>query len=148
MLTHWGRVMHICVSKLYHHWFKWWLVVCLATTHYLNHWWFIVNWTLSNIFQRNFMWNSKVFIQENAYENAIYKNGSHLVSASMFDGGPLYETCMWWNWQFLIRIYGWMVCVLFDVMLSIMRSFHKGKESMRILLMTSACKNWPEWCRQ
>ena len=38
---------------------------------------------LRNIFQWNFTWNSKLFIQEHAYENAVCKNGGHLVSASM-----------------------------------------------------------------
>ena len=38
---------------------------------------------LWNIFQWNFTWHSKVFIQENAYENVVYKNDGHLVSASM-----------------------------------------------------------------
>ena len=26
ILTRWGRVTHICVTKLGHHWFSWWLV--------------------------------------------------------------------------------------------------------------------------
>ena len=30
----------------------------------------IVNWTLTNELQRNFNWNSYIFIQENAFENA------------------------------------------------------------------------------
>ena len=39
--------------------------------------------TLRNIFQWNFMGNWKVFIQENAYENVVCKNGGHLVSTSI-----------------------------------------------------------------
>ena len=35
-LTHWGRAIPICVSKLCHHWYKWWIVVCSALSHYLN----------------------------------------------------------------------------------------------------------------
>ena len=31
----------------------------------------------------NFTWNSKVYIQEHAYENVVCKSGGHLVSASM-----------------------------------------------------------------
>ena len=27
-LTQWGQVMHICIIKVCHHWFKWWLVAC------------------------------------------------------------------------------------------------------------------------
>ena len=40
LLTHWGRVTHICVSKL-----TW-----PAPSHYLNQWWIIVNWTLGTNF--------------------------------------------------------------------------------------------------
>ena len=54
------------------------------TTHYLNQWWFIVNWTLRNTFQWNFIWNSKAFIQENAYENVVCKTDGHLVLVSMW----------------------------------------------------------------
>ena len=43
---------------------------------------YIVNWTLKNIFQWNFISNSEIFIQENALEH-----GDHLVSASMFQNG-------------------------------------------------------------
>ena len=34
--THWGPVMHICLTNLYHHWFRQWLVVCLVPSQYLN----------------------------------------------------------------------------------------------------------------
>ena len=30
------QVTHTCISKLSHHWFRYWLVACLAPTHYLN----------------------------------------------------------------------------------------------------------------
>ena len=50
-LTHWGRVTHLCVSKLRHQWFRWWLVARLAPSHYLKQLWLIVNWTLGNKFQ-------------------------------------------------------------------------------------------------
>ena len=48
LLTQWGRVMYICVSKLGHLWFRQWLVAWLAPSHYLNQCWNIVNWTLGN----------------------------------------------------------------------------------------------------
>ena len=35
------------------------------------------------MFQWNFIWNSKVLIQENAFEDVVCKNGGHLVSASI-----------------------------------------------------------------
>ena len=44
-LTHWGRMTHIYVSKLYHHWFT-----MPVPSHYLNQRWDIVNWTLRNDF--------------------------------------------------------------------------------------------------
>ena len=30
MLTLWGRVTHLCSFDLYHHWFRQWLVLCVA----------------------------------------------------------------------------------------------------------------------
>ena len=44
-LSHWGRVMHRCITKLGHHWFRQWLVAWPAPSHCLNQWWNIVNWT-------------------------------------------------------------------------------------------------------
>ena len=49
ILTHWGRVMHICVGKLS----------------------IIVNWTLRNKLPWNFNRNSNIFIQENAFESVV-----------------------------------------------------------------------------
>ena len=57
-LTHRGRVTHLCVGKLDHHWIRWWLVVWLAPSHYLNQFWNIINWTLRNKPQWNFSRNS------------------------------------------------------------------------------------------
>ena len=50
-LTHGGRVTHICVNILDHHWFRSWLVAWSAPSHYLNQCWDIVNWTLRNKLQ-------------------------------------------------------------------------------------------------
>ena len=36
LLNRWGRVTHIWVSKLSYHWFRWWLVACSASSHYVN----------------------------------------------------------------------------------------------------------------
>ena len=67
ILTHWGRVTHICVSKL--------TIIGsdngLAPNHYLNQWWNIVNWTLRNKLQWNFNRNSNIFIEENTFENVV-----------------------------------------------------------------------------
>ena len=73
ILTHWGRVTHICVIKLGHHWFRYWLVACSAPSHYLNQCWNIVNWTFRNKLQWNFNRNSNIFIQVFAFENVVRK---------------------------------------------------------------------------
>ena len=54
-------------------WFRKWIVACSATTHYPSQWRFIINWTLRNIFQWNFTWNSKVFIQKDVYKHVFLK---------------------------------------------------------------------------
>ena len=54
-LTHWGRVTHICVSTTYQHCFRWWLVACLVPSHSLKQCCNIINSTLRNIFQWNFI---------------------------------------------------------------------------------------------
>ena len=41
------------------------------TSHYLNQWWNIVDWTLRNKLQWNCIRNSYIFIQENAFETAV-----------------------------------------------------------------------------
>ena len=53
-LTHWGRVMHICVTNLDHN------LCCI-----------IVDWTLRNNLQSNYIQNSNIFIQENSVEIVI-----------------------------------------------------------------------------
>ena len=42
VLLHLPLVPHICVAELGRHWFWWWLVACLATSHYLNKWWLFI----------------------------------------------------------------------------------------------------------
>ena len=68
-LTHWGRVMHICISKL--------TIIGsengLVTSHYLNQWWNIVNRTLGNKLQWNLNQNLYILIQGNALENVVWK---------------------------------------------------------------------------
>ena len=73
MLTHWGRMMHICVSKL----------TTIGSdnslsppSHYLNQWWNIVNSNLRNKLQWNHKQNSSIFIQENAFENVVCEMAS------------------------------------------------------------------------
>ena len=44
-----------------------------APSHYLNQCWDIINWTLGNKHQWNLNQNSCIFIQEDAFENVIWK---------------------------------------------------------------------------
>ena len=62
-LINWGRVMHICAS-----WLTW-----SVPSHYLNQCWNIVNCNLRNKHQWNLNRNSYIFIQENAFENVVWK---------------------------------------------------------------------------
>ena len=50
----------------------------MATSHYLNQCWNIVNWTLRNKLQWNFNRNSNIFNQENTPQNAICEMASIL----------------------------------------------------------------------
>ena len=50
----------------------------LVESHYLNQCWDIVNWTIRNKFQWNFIRNSFIFIQENAFENVVCKTAAIL----------------------------------------------------------------------
>ena len=72
-LTHWGRVTHICTSQLTHLWFRQWLVTWSAPSRYLNQWWNIVNWTFRNKLRWNLNRNSFIFIQENVFQNVVWK---------------------------------------------------------------------------
>ena len=71
-LTHWVRVTHTCVSTLTIIGSDnglspgWW-------SHYLNLWWNFVNWTPRNKLQSNFNQNSNIFIEQNAFENVVWK---------------------------------------------------------------------------
>ena len=47
------------------------VVACLVPSHYLNKWWFIVNWTTGNKYQWNLSQNKTIFIRENAFENVV-----------------------------------------------------------------------------
>ena len=62
-LTHWGRVTHICVSKL----------TTIGSDNNLNQYWNIVNSNLRNKLQFNFKGCLYIFIQENAFENVVWK---------------------------------------------------------------------------
>ena len=81
LLTHliWVKFNSLGLSNAYmdqwtnHHWFRQWRIIWLAPSYCLNQCWNIVNWILKNKLQWNFNRNSCIFIQENAFENAISK---------------------------------------------------------------------------
>ena len=67
LLTHWGWVTHICIRWMGHP--RAVDIACLVPSHYLNQCWQIINQTLSSMLQWNFPWNSKVYVQEDAFKN-------------------------------------------------------------------------------
>ena len=79
-LTHWGRATHKCVNEL--------TIIgpdnglspvaWSVPSHYLNQCWNIVNSNIRNKFQWNFKRNSFIFIQENPFENVVWKMASIL----------------------------------------------------------------------
>ena len=82
-----------------------------APSHYLNQCSHIVNWALRNIFQCNFICNSKVFIQGNALENGICKMVAESSRPKCVNSSPPSATYMHqWISSALIQI---MVCRLF-----------------------------------
>ena len=75
VLTHWGRVTHICVHKL----------TITVSDNGLSPgrrqaivWTNIVDGTLRDKLQLNFRRNSNIFIQENAFENVVCEMASIL----------------------------------------------------------------------
>ena len=50
----------------------------MAPSQFLNQCWNIVNWTLRNKPQWNLNWNSYIFIEENVFENVIWKKAAIL----------------------------------------------------------------------
>ena len=82
-ITHWGQVTHIWVSKLTFISADNGLSPGRRQAINLKQCWNIVYWTLRNKFQWNFNRNSKIFIQENAFESAVCKIYGNFASASM-----------------------------------------------------------------
>ena len=65
--------MHICIGKLCLNLFRQWLVTCSAPCH----------WTLGNIFQWYLNQNTTIFIQENEFEQVIYKGPAIVIQPQM-----------------------------------------------------------------
>ena len=90
------------------HWFRQWLVVeQLAPSHYLNQCWDIINRTLRNKLQWNFNQNSYIFIQENAFENAVWKMAAILFQPHCVKTKSMISCTVW-----LSEVYaGIILCV-------------------------------------
>ena len=69
--THLPLVPHIYVNGLGQYCFRKWLVTCSTASYYQNQSWRIVNWILRNKLQWNSNQNTKLFFQENAFENVV-----------------------------------------------------------------------------
>ena len=80
---------HMYASETNHHWSRQWLITwsaVSASSHYLNQCWNIINWTLRNKLQGNFNRNSCIFIQENAFENVVWKIAAILSQSQCVNG--------------------------------------------------------------
>ena len=80
----------------------------LAPSHYQKQWWNIVNWTLRNKLQWNFNRNSYIFIQENAFENVVWKMAAILsrpqcVNDSEGDRIQCLAYSSWYQWLNTLR---------------------------------------------
>ena len=63
-LIHWGRMTHICVSKLCHCLvmiIACLIIACLTPSHFLKQSSLIVDWAIRNIFQWNLNWQTRIF---------------------------------------------------------------------------------------
>ena len=63
--------MHICISKVCHHWFRWWIVYPKPSYELLLVYFY---WTLENKFQWNLNQNTAIFISGKCF----LQNYSHL----------------------------------------------------------------------
>ena len=59
-------------------------------SHYLNHWWIIVNWTPRNKFHWNLNWNPFIFSHENVFENVGWKISNILPQCVKLGHGCMY----------------------------------------------------------
>ena len=98
---HWSWVIHMCVSefRITHHWFRWWLVAWLVSSHYQNQCWNIVTChsNLRNKLQWNFERSSYIFIQENAFENVIWKTAAILSCPQCVEVLSMYHSMSYWQ---------------------------------------------------
>ena len=65
----------ICVNELDQHWFRQWLVAYSAPSHHLKQYWHII---LRNGLQLNSKRYTKIFINENTFQNVVCKAAATL----------------------------------------------------------------------
>ena len=107
LLTHWGRVTHICVINLTiigsdSGFFAW-----TPPSHYLNRCWNIVNWTFRNKIQWKLNQNSYIFIKENSFKDVICEMACILSRMWAENRDPYYNWCMCsytWYWSLVKKI--------------------------------------------
>ena len=69
---------NICVGELGKHWFRLWIVACLATNHYLNKFWIFVNWIHRNKLQWHLNRNKTIFSWQCIWKCRL-RNSDHFV---------------------------------------------------------------------
>ena len=74
---------------------RWWLVVCLAPSHYLNQYWFIVNWTLRNKLHWNFNQNSIFSLKKMHLEMSSAKVAAILSRGRWLNPFCIYMSVNW-----------------------------------------------------
>ena len=94
VLTHWGWVMHICISGLTVIGSDNGLAPWTVPNHYLKQCWNNGNWTLKKKLQWNFNWNSNIFIQENVFELVICKMAAILSRGRIVKCSTVYTTIL------------------------------------------------------
>ena len=73
VLTHRGRVRHICITKLGYHYIGSWLIAYLAPSHYLNQWCVIISWIPENRLQRFSIQKWSIFVIDSAFQKVVCK---------------------------------------------------------------------------
>ena len=80
---------YICVGNL--------TIIWSAPSHYLNQCWYIVNWTPRNKLQLNVNRNSYTFIQENPFENVVWKMAAILSRPQCVKSALVQERVALWS---------------------------------------------------
>ena len=82
-----------------HHWFRQWLVAWTAPSHYLNQCRNILNLTPRNKLQWNFNRYSNIFIQENPFQNVVWKMAAILSRPQCVNTGNSHA----WKMVFILK---------------------------------------------